>query len=196
MAGIARMRRSRGGLSGLLLTALGLWGALIPFVGPYFHYAYTPDRAWAFSSGRLWLSVVPGAAVALGGLLVLVTSVRPVAVAGALVAAAGGAWFAVGAAVIGLAGRAASITPGAPAGTGVRLRLLEQLGFYTGLGVVVAFLAAVALGRCTVVGVRDAVVAAGGDDERSEEEAGAGAQAGYLSEPDERVERIDTSGLT
>ncbi len=194
MAGIARMRRSRGGLSGLLLTALGLWGALIPFIGPYFHYAYTPDRAWAFSSGRLWLSIVPGAAVALGGLLVLITSVRPVAVAGALVAAAGGAWFAVGAAVIGLAGRAASITPGAPAGASLRLRLLEQLGFFTGLGVVIAFLAAAALGRCTVVGVRDAAVAADDEDDLTER-AAAGTPAGYLSDLAERGERIDTGEL-
>ena len=42
MAGTLRVRRSRGALSGLLLVLLGIWGALIPFVGPYFHYAYTP----------------------------------------------------------------------------------------------------------------------------------------------------------
>ena len=41
-----RMRRSRGALSGFLLVLLGLWGALIPFIGPDFHYAYTPDAAW------------------------------------------------------------------------------------------------------------------------------------------------------
>ena len=46
MAGMLQMRRSRGAASGFLLVLLGAWGALIPFVGPYFHYAYTPDTAW------------------------------------------------------------------------------------------------------------------------------------------------------
>ena len=55
MAGMLQMRRSRGAFSGFLLILLGLWGALIPFVGPYFHYAYTPDKAWTYNTGRLWL---------------------------------------------------------------------------------------------------------------------------------------------
>ena len=37
MAGMLQMRRSRGAASGFLLVLLGAWGALIPFVGPYFH---------------------------------------------------------------------------------------------------------------------------------------------------------------
>src|SRR5262249_27517549 len=61
MAGTLRVRRSRGALSGLLLMLLGIWGALIPFIGPYFNYAYTPDRAWQATSGRMWLEVLPGA---------------------------------------------------------------------------------------------------------------------------------------
>ena len=47
MNGILRVPRTRGVLSGLLLVLLGAWGALVPFVGPYFHYAYTPDTAWS-----------------------------------------------------------------------------------------------------------------------------------------------------
>ena len=54
MAGMLRVPRSRGALSGVLLVLLGAWGALVAFVGPYFHYAFTPDRAWAYTSGRLW----------------------------------------------------------------------------------------------------------------------------------------------
>jgi hypothetical protein len=59
MAGMLRIPRTRGAVSGVLLILLGVWGGLVPFVGPYFHYAYTPDRAWAYTSGRLWLSIVP-----------------------------------------------------------------------------------------------------------------------------------------
>ena len=42
-SGRMRVARSRGAVSGFLLVLLGLWGALIPFVGPYFDLTYTPD---------------------------------------------------------------------------------------------------------------------------------------------------------
>ena len=47
MSGMLRIPRSRGALSGVLLVLLGAWGGVIAFVGPYFHYAYTPDSAWS-----------------------------------------------------------------------------------------------------------------------------------------------------
>ena len=89
MAGAALANRGR--IIGSLLMLLGAWGALGPFVGPYFGYAYTPDRAWAYTSGRLWLSVLPGAAVFLGGLFVLASN--RAASSGAFLAALGGTWF-------------------------------------------------------------------------------------------------------
>jgi hypothetical protein len=61
MNGMLRIPRSRGALSGVLLVLLGAWGGLIPFVGPYFHYAYAPSSAWSYNSGRLWLEIVPAA---------------------------------------------------------------------------------------------------------------------------------------
>ncbi len=133
MAGITRIPRSRGAASGLLLILLGAWGALIPFTGPYFHYAYTPDKAWVYSTGRLWLEIVPGAATALGGLLVLASARRPLAMFGAFVAALGGAWFVVGNLVRSLWN---SSIPGAgvPVGSSVSRLVLEELGFFIGLG--------------------------------------------------------------
>src|SRR2546421_12923996 len=44
MNGMLRIPRSRGALSGVLLILLGAWGGLIPFIGPYFHYATHPQR--------------------------------------------------------------------------------------------------------------------------------------------------------
>ena len=96
MAGMLQMRRSRGAFSGFLLILLGLWGALVPLVGPYFHYAYTPDVAWHYDTARLWLEILPGAAVFLGGILLMIATGRHVALFGALLAAAAGAWFALG----------------------------------------------------------------------------------------------------
>lgn len=140
-------------VSGCLLVLLGAWGALVPFVGPYFGYAYTPDTAWTYTTGRLWLSVLPGAVVFLGGLLVL-ASARAAAVPGALLAALGGAWFVVGIPVLSV------VTPGTGPGSPVTapgttfsaaaMHVLENLGFFSGLGVVIVFFAALALGRAGV----------------------------------------------
>jgi hypothetical protein len=157
MAGTLRVRRSRGALSGFLLVLLGIWGALIPFVGPYFHYAYTPDHVWRATSGRMWLEVLPGVVVLVGGLIVLLSRFRPSALIGAWLAALAGAWFAVGGLI---AGRWSSLpTAGVPVG-GTTRSLLEQIGFFTGLGVVIVFLAALALGRFSVVAVGDRAAAA------------------------------------
>jgi hypothetical protein len=159
MTRMLQVPRSRGAVSGLLLVLLGLWGALIPLVGPYFHYAYTPDSAWTLTAGRVWLEIVPGAATFLGGAILLASASRPLAMFGAELAAAAGAWFALGMVIIPLWPAASTLDPGSPAGTTTVLRQLEHLGFYTGLGVVIVFVAALALGRLTVVGVRDARLA-------------------------------------
>ena len=155
MAGMLRVPRSRGALSGALLVLLGLWGGLIAFVGPYFHFAYTPGTAWTYTSGRLWLEILPGAATALGGLILLGSRVRPVAMFGAWIAALGGAWFAVGRVLSPVWNAHGTVLLGTPIG-GTVTRALVELCYFTGLGVVIVFLAALSLGRLTVVGVRDA----------------------------------------
>ena len=155
MAGMLRVPRSRGALSGALLVLLGLWGGLIAFVGPYFHFAYTPGTAWTYTSGRLWLEILPGAATALGGLILLGSRVRPVAMFGAWIAALGGAWFAVGRVLSPLWNAHGTVLLGTPIG-GTVTRALVELSYFTGLGVIIVFLAALSLGRLTVIGVRDA----------------------------------------
>jgi hypothetical protein len=159
MAGIFEIRRSHGIASGVLLALLGIWGGLIPFVGPYFRYAYTPDKAWTYNTGRLWLEILPGAAVLLGALLLIAARGRHTALFGAFVAVVGGAWFAVGNV---LAPLWTSANPaGVPASTTTLMRAMEQIGFFTGLGVAVVLLAGLAAGRVSAVpGVR-AVAARG-----------------------------------
>jgi hypothetical protein len=143
--------RSRGALSGTLLVLLGLWGALIPFVGPYFDYAYTPDETWNYTTGRLILEILPGAGAVLGGLLVLGSANRAVAMLGGWLAALSGAWFVLG---VPLSALWASPTVGEPIG-GTTRQVLEYVAFFGGLGVAIVFLAAFALGRFAVVGVRE-----------------------------------------
>lgn len=159
MAGMLRVPRSRGALSGFLLVLLGLWGGLITFVGPYFHFAYTPDTAWYYSAGRLWLEILPGAATFLGGLILLGTRTRPVAMFGAWLAALGGAWFAVGQTLTPLWNSSGTMAVGTPVGSSTLIRTLEQISFFAGLGVVIVFLAATSIGRLSVIGVRDARLA-------------------------------------
>ena len=157
MTPIARIPRTRGAFSGVLLVLLGAWGGLVAFIGPYFHYAYTPDKAWVYTTGRLWLEILPGVATVLGGLLVLGSARRHTAMFGAFLAALGGAWFVVGNLVSTLWNNG---TPqaGVPAGTGLTRLAAENLGFFTGLGVLIVFFAALALGRFAVVGVREAAM--------------------------------------
>src|ERR1035438_6915079 len=146
MAGMLQMRRSRGAFSGFLLILLGLWGALIPLVGPYFHYAYTPDTSWTYNTARMWLELLPGAAVFLGGFFLMMATGRHTALFGALLAAAAGAWFSLGTILSPLWNNHVTLG-GSPAATTVYMRTMEQLGFFSALGVVIVFVAAVALGR-------------------------------------------------
>ncbi len=157
MTGMLRVPRSRGALSGVLLVLLGIWGGLIAFVGPYFHYAYTPDTAWTYTTGRLWLEIVPAVAVIVGGLILGGSASRPVAIFGAWLAALSGAWFVVGGmlSTLWVTGGWA----GHPVGVTNLHRVVEQIGFFAGLGVVIVFLAALALGRFTVLGARERMLA-------------------------------------
>ena len=66
-----RLPRTTGALSGLLVLLLGVWGGLIPFIGPYFHYAFGCYQHWHWTSQRLWLNVVPGAVAVIGGLMLM-----------------------------------------------------------------------------------------------------------------------------
>ncbi len=178
MAGMLRVSRSRGALSGVLLVLLGIWGGLIPLVGPYVHYAYTPDHAWTVTSGRIWLEILPAAGTLLGGLILLGSKLRPMALFGACLAVASGAWFAVGSALAPL-WTTATPAQGYPVGGHVA-QVMEQIGFFTGLGVVIVCVASLALGRLSVVTVRDAAASralAGTTPEAEAEAAAADAAA-------------------
>jgi hypothetical protein len=151
-----QMRRSRGAFSGFLLVLLGLWGALVPLIGPYFHYAYTPDVAWHYDTARLWLEILPGAAVVLGGLMLMISTGRHTALFGGLLAAASGAWFVLGT-TLSLLWNNYVPQGGSPASSQPFMRVMEQLGFFYALGVVIVLIAGVAIGRILSVpsGIRE-----------------------------------------
>ena len=150
--GRMRIARSRGATSGFLLILLGAWGALIPFIGPYLDFAFTPDEPWAWTNARGWLEVLPGAAAAVGGLLLLSSRNRATAMFGGWVTVLAGAWFVVGRAFAGPLGIG---DPGAPVAATDAKRVALEIAYFSGLGAVIVFLGAVALGRLSVRSLRD-----------------------------------------
>ncbi|WP_205648095.1 hypothetical protein [Actinomadura rubteroloni] len=135
----------------MLLTLLGLWGGLIPFIGPYAHFGFAPDRAWHFTADRFWLIVLPAVATIIGGLILMFAANRAVAMFGGWLAAAGGLWFAVGGAIAALW----SGGLGTPLGGSLGHRIAVVLSLTTGLGALITMIAGLALGRFAVVGVRE-----------------------------------------
>ncbi|SBS76393.1 conserved membrane hypothetical protein [uncultured Mycobacterium sp.] len=151
--GVGRMEiaRSRGAASGFLLILLGAWGALIPFVGPYFNFAYDPGFAWTWTSARGWLEVLPGAVTVLGGVLLLMSRNRATAMFGGWLAVVAGTWFVVGR----LFASPLQLDFGSPVSNTTAGQLAIELGFFTGLGALIIFFGAMALGRVSVRSLRD-----------------------------------------
>jgi hypothetical protein len=147
--------RRRGAVNGLLLILLGAWGGLVPFLGPRIGLNYTADAAWTFTWAKMWLEVLPGAAVLIGGFGLIGTAARAGGVLWGWLSALGGAWFIVGLTVSQLwTGGKGEFA--APAASTVAGRTIEEIVFFYGLGAVIVFLAGVALGRFTVPARQDA----------------------------------------
>jgi hypothetical protein len=149
------MPRSRGSVTGLILILLGAWGALIPFIGPIFNWAYTVDPAWTWTTAKGWLEVLPGVAAAVGGLLLLGAGNRASAMLGGWLAVCGGAWFVVG--------RTFASTlnigdVGQPVASTDLKRALLEVTYFTGLGALIVFLGGAVLARVAVRHARDVVV--------------------------------------
>jgi len=140
-----RISRKTGAMTGFMLIVLGLWGGLVPLIGPYFGFAFGSHATWDLTMNRFWLDVLPGAAVVLGGLMLLWSGHRLSGTVASWMAMAGGAWFAVGPAF-------SRLWEHGPGPIGVPLfghtrQTFELIGYFYGLGVVVMGLAAFALGR-------------------------------------------------
>jgi hypothetical protein len=132
-------------MCGLLLVVLGLWGGLVPLIGPYFGYAFGSHATWDLTMNRFWLDVLPGGVVLLGGMMLIWSGHRLSGTVASWMAMAGGAWFAVGPAV-------SRLWEHGPGPIGVPLfghtrQTFELIGYFYGLGIVVMGLAAFALGR-------------------------------------------------
>lgn len=157
---LSRMRVpwTRGATSGALLLIAGAWAAIVPFIGPYLDFAYTPatNTAWHWTTERGWFSVAPGAAAFAAGLLLLVSTNRVVTIAGCWLAIAAGAWLVVGPSLVGVLNQNIG-TPDPTSSTGVRA--LEQLFFFYATGALILVVASTALGRLSVQTIGDVAAA-------------------------------------
>jgi hypothetical protein len=149
-----RVARTRGALSGLLLVVLGAWAALVPFIGPYFDFAYTPapNLAWMWTAERGYMEVAPGVAAVVGGLILLFSTSRVMAIFGAWLGIASGAWLILGPPLAGYL----RVDLGQPdPASDLRVRTLESLFFFYATGAAILFVASFALGRMSTHSVRD-----------------------------------------
>lgn len=126
-------RFSPGTIAGLVLIPVGVWVALAPFV----------VGSWdgEFHFGRFLLAVLPGAAAALGGLIML-GGRRVLVQCGGALAMAAGAWLIVGPAAYG-------VFVSNELGTGPNgesIRMLQWVGFFFGAGAFISLLSTYALG--------------------------------------------------
>lgn len=124
---------------------LGVWGGLIPFIGPYFNYAFGGDQTWHYTAQRLWLDIVPGAVAVIGGFMLLTAASRIGGLTAGWVALAAGVWFVVGPSVS-ILWHHSLYAIGAPLGGATR-QMIEWVGYFYGLGAVIIGFAAFAMGR-------------------------------------------------
>ncbi|MDQ3422019.1 MAG: hypothetical protein M3510_01240 [Actinomycetota bacterium] len=130
-------------LVGGVVFVAGLWGALIPFVGPSFGYGMGSAPAWDWSESHLTLHLLPGIAAVLGGTLLMLGR-RASQLLGSVLAVAGGAWFVI----------APTLHPlwadpgmgGMSMGESALSSALSGLGYHYGTGALITIAAAYALG--------------------------------------------------
>ena len=96
--------------------------------------------------------MLPGAVAVVGGLLLLVSRNRATAMLGGWLGVIAGAWFVVGRASAGLWGIG---DVGAPVAATETKAVVLELAYFYGLGALIMFLGAAALGRISVRSVRD-----------------------------------------
>lgn len=132
--------------AGLLTLLVGAWGGIVPFVGPLFGFSGDGSGAWKWNLPHALLSLAPGAAAVIAGLLVMAaggTLYRPGGLKlGGLVAALCGAWFVIGPVAWPVLEHARMFVGASP-----MRELAYWVGYSLGPGTLLAALGAFVLGR-------------------------------------------------
>jgi hypothetical protein len=120
---------------GLTIALLGMWVLFVPLVGPYFDFGFYTEETWQFGEMHWTLSIAPGLAAAIAGVLMIL----PTRIAGwilGLVATLAGAWLIVGPSLYPL-WTEAEIDP---IGGSEGMMALMWIGYYYGPGAIIVFL--------------------------------------------------------
>lgn len=136
--------------AGVLVGVVGLWGALIPFVGPTFGYSMGGVPAWTWSESHLTLHLAPGVVAVLGAVL-LMRRQRARQVVGALLGIVGGTWFVIAPSLHPLWAES-SMGGMSHMGGSALSGALSGLGYHYGTGALIAVAAAYALGALGAAG--------------------------------------------
>lgn len=146
--GFLRIPRRMGAVTAIALIVLGAWAALVPFVGPWFELEVGTEDAWEWQVDKLWISILPGAAAMLGGLLLLGSANRAGGGLGAWLALVGGIWLLIGPIM-------SLLWQDEPFGFGPAIgddgqQTLELIAYFFGSGALITALSAFALGRMSI----------------------------------------------
>jgi hypothetical protein len=141
----------------VLLMALGAWVFFAPLAGPYFSFGFDTSTHWRFSQDHVLMSLIPGIAIFVGGILMMKRS-RAVAWLAALLAVAGGVWLVIGPSLH----ETWSTTGFQPMAGGSWKTGLRWIAYFYGPGVLAVYLGAQAQGlleRATVTAETSALAA-------------------------------------
>jgi hypothetical protein len=114
-------------------------------VGPYFDYSFGVNSTWHYTTDRLLLCILPGAAALAGGVLMVKAASRAAGAFGGWLAVLAGAWFVIGP-VLSRTWEHGGGPIGAPLFGNTR-QAAELIGYFYGLGALIIALAAFAVGR-------------------------------------------------
>lgn len=142
-------------LMGGIIAMVGLWAALVPFVGPTFGYPMPPGAdvpAWEWTASHFQRHVLPGVAAIIAGAL-LWHHRRSIALGAAGLALAAGVWMIISPFVprAWLDGGMGGMGGGEPS---TALQIITPLGYHHLPGIITAGLAAFALGLLLAPRVR------------------------------------------
>ena len=121
---------------GLAIALLGMWVLFVPLVGPYFDFGFHTEETWQFGETHWTLSIAPGLAAAIAGVLMIL----PTRIGGwilGLVATLAGAWLVVGPSLYPLWTEQTGIEP---VGGSETAMALMWIGYYYGPGALILFL--------------------------------------------------------
>lgn len=130
---------------GFLLILLGAWGGIVAFVGPAIGFRMGNGEAWKWTTANWELHAAPGAAVVLGGLLLLAAAPRMIARFGAFLAILGGMWLVVGPL---FASMWLSGDPETQMTASTLAQAARPLGYHYGTGLLIVAFAAYAWASC------------------------------------------------